>query len=497
MKQLQFQWVLYLIIAVIISTIGIQVYWNYKNYETNKQQLINDVQVSLDNAVDDYYANLAQDNTMAFALKLDDLEEFEDSKTDIDSFIKHIDFITKNNVSGDSLRINFFENTTNLQSNDTISHKNGLKEWHANKLVIRSSTKQSLDSLTQDNFKMLTSKVIFAMASDTLKLESIDSLLKKELHRKELDLNYNLLFNSPFDSLKTSYIPLKEAFLSTRSKSTYLPRNSSLEIQFSNVTKTVLKRILFSILISVILVLGVIACLIYLLNIIKHQKQVAEVKNDLISNITHEFKTPIATIGVAIESLKNFNAINDKVKTQSYLDMSGEQLDKLNTMVEKLLETASLDSENLELTKESTNIKELIKKLIFKNQLQTTTKTLEYEDSESEIFGNIDVFHFENAINNVLDNAVKYGGNIIRIQLSQTSKGISIIISDNENTMSQVHKNKIFDKFYRIPKGNTHDIKGFGIGLFYTKKIIENHGGTITLELGNNKKAFKIFIPNG
>jgi len=364
-------------------------------------------------------------------------------------------------------------------------------------MIINSGEHIMLDSLNQSDFKILTSKVIYSMTNDSLNIETIDLLLKSELNRKELDLEYNLIFKSLFDSLEIRTNNFKTPFLSTRSKSTYLPISSALEIQFSNITKTVLKRILLGVFISTVLVLGVIACLIYLLKIIKHQKQVAEVKNDLISNITHEFKTPIATIGVALESIKSFNAINDKAKTKSYLDMSGEQLQKLNTMVEKLLETASLDSDTLELKKELINITELIEKLVFKNRMQTNTKTLEFKDTDSEIFGSVDVFHFENAINNVLDNAVKYGGNDIEIHLTQNSIAFSISITDNENSLTQAHKNKIFDKFYRIPKGNTHDVKGFGIGLYYTKKIIENHGGTITLELGNNQKAFKISIPNG
>ena len=105
------------------------------------------------------------------------------------------------------------------------------------------------------------------------------------------------------------------------SKSNYLPRNSTLKINFPNATIIVLKRILLSIAISTLFVLAIISCLFYLLKIIKHQKQLAEVKNDLISNITHEFKTPIATIGVAIESIKDFNVIDDKEKTKGYLNL--------------------------------------------------------------------------------------------------------------------------------------------------------------------------------
>lgn len=499
MKQLNYKWILYVIVVVILSTIAIQIYWNYKNYETNKQQLINDVQVSLDNAVDNYYAHLAQHNTMAFAIGLESPVEFEGDKTAIDSIIKHIDFITQSISANDSVKINEIKNGLSHDINDTIDAKNDIKKWPSNKMIIRSSDNisLSLDSITEDDFKILTSKVIYSMANDSLKLGSIDSLLQRELHRKELDLNYSLVFNSPLDSLQITSKFLKKPFLITRSKSTYLPKGSALEIQFSNITQTLLKRILLGVLISIILVLGVIACLVYLLKIIKHQKQVAEVKNDLISNITHEFKTPIATISVALESIKNFNVINDQEKTKSYIDMSRDQLKKLNTMVEKLLETASLDSDNLELKKESINISDLIEKLVFKHQLQTTSKTLELNEIDADIYGNVDVFHFENAINNILDNAVKYGGNQIKIHLSQNSTVFTIRISDNENTITQANKTKIFEKFYRIPKGNTHDVKGFGIGLYYTKKIIENHDGTISLELGNSQKTFKISIPNG
>ena len=133
---------------------------------------------------------------------------------------------------------------------------------------------------------------------------------------------------------------IDKASLSTISKSAYLPKGSTLKVHFKNETKTILKRILSGILISILLVLAVISCLFYLLTIIKRQKQLAEVKNDLISNITHEFKTPIATISVALESIKNFNVIDDKEKTKTYLEMSNTQLSKLNVMVEKLLETA-------------------------------------------------------------------------------------------------------------------------------------------------------------
>jgi len=284
--------------------------------------------------------------------------------------------------------------------------------------------------------------------------------------------------------------------LHTFSKSTFLPENSSLSIVFTNETKAVLKRVMGGILISTLLVLAIISCLFYLLGIIKRQKQLAEVKNDLISNITHEFKTPIATIGVALESIKNFKVLDDKKKTENYLDMSSEQLSKLNIMVEKLLETATLDSENLNLNKEQANLNDLLNTVVSKHQLQNEEKNMSFIDSEAPIIANIDVFHFENAINNLVDNAVKYGGDTISLQLNQNNINTIISVSDNGDTLNKANKERIFEKFYRIPKGNTHDVKGFGIGLYYTKKIIEKHGGTIQLDLKNKLTTFNISIPN-
>ncbi|MCK5401727.1 MAG: HAMP domain-containing histidine kinase, partial [Flavobacteriaceae bacterium] len=239
-----------------------------------------------------------------------------------------------------------------------------------------------------------------------------------------------------------------------------------------------------------------ISCLFYLLKIIKHQKQLAEVKNDLISNITHEFKTPISTISVALESIKNFNVIDDKEKTKSYLDMSSSQLSKLNVMVEKLLETATLDSDSLDLNKEPVNITDLLQTIIDKHQIQTETKKINFRSSSENIIANVDVFHFENAINNIIDNAIKYGGNEISVYLKQHENTFEISISDNGKSLTKKNKDKIFEKFYRVSKGNTHDVKGFGIGLYYAKKIIEKHNGNIHLDLNNILTTFKISLPN-
>ena len=350
-----------------------------------------------------------------------------------------------------------------------------------------------LDSISK--FEQLTSKVVISITNDTLQLKNIDSLLKLELQRKNLNLNYGLTFKEPYFPKQTfNKSAINTNALQTTSRSTFLPEPSLLTVYFSNETKIILKRILSGILISTLLVLAVISCLVYMLNIINRQKQLAEVKNDLISNITHEFKTPIATISVALESIKNFNVINDKAKTESYLDLSSNQLSKLTVMVEKLLETATLDSDSLELNKEPVDLVDLLSLLVDKHKIQLKDKSLSFNASEEAIVTQIDIFHFENAVNNIIDNAIKYGGDTIEVDVYDKDRSIEIAISDTGNTLTQANVNQIFEKFYRVSKGNTHDVKGFGIGLYYTKKIVEKHHGTITVHL-KEQTTFKITLP--
>jgi two-component system phosphate regulon sensor histidine kinase PhoR len=515
MKDSRYRIILYVIVVAILSTIGIQVYWNYKNYLINKQQLVNDVQVSLDKAVDDYYAQLAEKTTFGFAFKGDLKKDAFDDHEELQEIISQIEKARKEHKNLDSLDfkshqgISIFKSakadsllvTYNSPDSINIESEKLLKGYFTTKNF--SSTP---DSIKLKNIELLTSKIVISISNDSLVLKEIDSLLSSELKRKNINIDYWIAYKDRNNKVRTFnkfeiFKPENDSLaqkklLKTTSKSTFLPKGSLLEIYFSNETKIILKRILRGILISALLVLVVISSLYYLLKTIKNQKQLAEVKNDLISNITHEFKTPIATIGVALESIKDFNVIDDKEKTKSYLDMSANQLSKLNVMVEKLLETATLDGDSLQLTKEKIDIIELVSTIIQKHNMQTDHKTILFNPKQELVIANVDVFHLENAINNILDNAIKYGGDTITIDVSQTSFAFTVSISDNGNTLTKAHQEKIFEKFYRVSKGNTHDVRGFGIGLYYAKKIAEKHGGIIKLNLSNNQTTFKISIPN-
>ena len=171
---------------------------------------------------------------------------------------------------------------------------------------------------------------------------------------------------------------------------------------------------------------------------------------------------------------------------------------KLEILVEKLLETAYLENEQLELEKEKKDIVSITSALVSNFQQSNSNKKFVFNSNKESIEHYVDSFHFENAISNLIDNAQKYGGNIIEISVIQTYNQLKIAVSDNGFGIAKKNIPYLFDKFFREQSGNIHTIKGFGIGLFYTKKIIEKHGGLIKVDSNNNKKTtFTVYLNEG
>lgn len=496
-----------------MATIGLQVFWNIKNYRENKIQLIKEVQTAFDNSIEYYYVEDSKNDFVAIVgndslLSKDDF--FENLK--LDSVFNKLpktksDSLAKKN-SDDATTvelesIEFHEEPDEkVKANDVqmISYEElqSQKALRKNPKDISAITilkgKKASDSISK--IKNLVNKIIISMVRDSIEFNKLSKALDKELLRKNIDITYSLQhFKADTIFQQFPKDSILEFPLSCISGTTYLPKNQKLQISFSNPTVFILKRSFTGIFLSLLLSISVLTCLMFLLRIIQKQKKIDEIKNDLISNITHEFKTPITTISTAIEGIKNFNTIDDKEKTNRYLDISTQQLKKLEIMVEKLLETASLNTDKLNFNKESINIVELIKANIEKHQM-TSQKELHFTSNREDVQSNIDVFHFENAVSNLIDNAIKYGGENISIGLIQTEKQIEITVENDGIGIDKTNSDKIFEQFYRIPKGNIHDVKGFGIGLYYAKKIIEKHNGMLELVLNSTTTIFKITLPN-
>ena len=544
----KYQWLFYLISATIIATIGVQFYWNYKNYEENKRQVTNEIQLSLDNAVEEYYSSLAKsdfltiidNNSNSVAIFKNPLNLIKEKSYKSKSIGNVLNKAKKNNsekekprVTLNNLKFTFDENLSKEKIDSMMnSAKDFVIEFNSNLDLdldsLNNKKKDSVEVLNQIidkkkgfNLNSDRDQIMFDQyfrgkkAADSLKLiknlkpifisfldqsveyEKIDSLIEKQLQKKGIELTtsfHHLKNDTLFHQTKDSLLATEKKIL--RSKSTFVKDNEAFKLVYDNPSIVALKRSFFGIFLSLLLSLAVISSLFYLLKIINQQKELAAIKNDLISNITHEFKTPIATISAAIEAIKNFNVLEDPEKTSKYLSMSSIQVNKLHQMVEKLLETAMLDSEQLVLKKETVDIVSIAEGVISKHQIFANKKELLFSTTLQPCYANIDVFHFENVISNLIDNAIKYGGNQIEININLVLNAIEITVVDDGNGIEKNQKEKIFDKFYRVPKGNTHDVKGFGIGLYYCKKIIEKHEGTIGLISDKSKTIFKISIPN-
>ena len=341
-----------------------------------------------------------------------------------------------------------------------------------------------------EDIEGFTNRLFFALTRE-LDFVRMDSFLVKELNRKSIRVNH-ALWHYVRDTIRKSN---EDGYaLTTVSKSTYLPNNQELHMKFENASMIILKRGALDLLISLLISGAVIGSLMYLYRVITEQKQLAGIKNDLISNITHEFKTPIATVSTAIEAISNFNQTNDKEKTAKYLDISNNQLQKLNGMVEKLLETASLDSDELDLNLESVELVKFTQQIFERFHVIKGDKKLVFQTEMSEHNAEMDLFHMENAVANLVDNAIKYGGDEIIIKLSEEEGKVIWQVIDNAHKLDKLQQERIFEQFYRVPTGNLHDVKGFGIGLYYTKKIVEKHLGEISVNVSSNNTIFTIAI---
>lgn len=525
MKKLQFKRVGILIGVTLLISIGVQVYRNISQFRLIQNQLVNDIQGSLDTALDEYYAEIAKNDVFVFTDNLPTFESNENIFSDVDTIsdtIVNKFFLSKS--QGDS-----------LNKTDSISGSNDFfKRVGKSKIILKalssageaindstfSSAEKGLrfdmDSLktfqvdeinsinifrgldaadSLSSLKKLTSQIIISITRDSLDFEKINNYLQAELIRKKIDINYGLLhfdgdsLNGAYNESSTSEMPFK-----TVSKSTFLPRGQKLEMYFENTALTVLRRGLVEILTSILFLVVIAFAFYYLYQTIKNQKELADIKADLIGNITHEFKTPIATTLSAIEGIAKFNPENDADKTKRYLSISKSQMLKLNQMVEKILETATLDSDQFTLKKEALNPENLLTTLVQKFQTMSPEKDIQLITPALSKPIYADPFHFENVISNLLDNAIKYGGEKITISLDQNGLN-KIRISDNGGNLPSDQKKRVFEQFYRVPKGDLHDVKGFGIGLYYVKKIMEKHDGKIELDLSGHSTVFTTYWP--
>ena len=271
-------------------------------------------------------------------------------------------------------------------------------------------------------------------------------------------------------------------------------------VEFSGIRPIVLREISPQIFFSLFLTLLTSAAFIIMYRSIRAQQKLMELKNDFISNITHELKTPITTVGVAIEAIKDFKAIDNPMLAKEYLDIAQNELHRLSILTDKILKTAIFENNGIEYQPEPIEMDNLVEQVL-------TSMNLVFEKQEAKVtFEKVgDGFslmggsvHLTSVVYNLLDNALKYS--LINPEIEVTLKGepsqIVLSVKDNGIGISSEYRKKVFEKFFRVPTGDVHNIKGYGLGLSYVESVVKSHKGTIVVESEPGKGSnFIVTLP--
>ncbi len=233
---------------------------------------------------------------------------------------------------------------------------------------------------------------------------------------------------------------------------------------------------------------------------LRNQQRLIEQKNNFIGNMTHELKTPVATVGVALEAMKNFDVMKDAEKAHQYIDMARHELERLSLMTDKILKTSVFDAEKeIRDNLGRVDMARVVEKVMASFQLvaqKTNTAMIFTHSGNSNIQGHQE--HLTQMVYNLADNALKYGsqGPSITFELEEKPQHLMLKVTDQGAGIPEVHQQKIFDKFYRVPSGNIHTVKGYGLGLNYVKAVVRGHKGKIFLESRPGQgTCFQIRLP--
>ncbi|MGB4773484.1 MAG: HAMP domain-containing sensor histidine kinase [Chitinophagaceae bacterium] len=326
---------------------------------------------------------------------------------------------------------------------------------------------------------------------------SIDSA---ELHETVKNNFRQAGIDIPFSIHRTSDSAKLDWTAKTKVYRAGFAKNSSYEMVLGNSFLYHIRKMALPLLFSLFLVGVTLASFLLLYRSLKQQQKLALLKNDFISNITHELKTPIATVTVALEALQNFNAINDPVKTASYLEMSQQEMKRLSLLVDKVLRVSMFENSKVELKREQVDLVALIDEVMASMRLQfekTGTKVGVHLQG-GDFVVSADRLHMLSVVYNLFDNAMKYCKGTPRVDVYMTAQGnvIDLRFVDNGIGIPAGYQDKVFEKFFRVPTGDIHDVKGYGLGLSYVAHIVHEHGGKISLNSVEGKGSeFIIQLP--
>lgn len=504
----------------LIGIIAVQVYWIKDSIKNKKEQFKNNVKIALartsENIKEKEYSQFEQENK----------KFFENDKFRTDAEIKNylfqkVDTVSKQKFTfGATILEENFKIPVDFVNHDSIIVKrfSGKEDTYFSK-IITSSNKDFISFVDKNsfstfkNYSELNRKQMEYMFTQSKKISPIHkrisarelkSVLEEELAKRNIyqDFKFGLYEDGFATRIKSGYFkknPNEDHFYplfkDEKGNSKY-----KLYISFPNESKNFLSGVMKILLLSLLFIGIIIAAFSTSLYQLVRQKKISEIKTDFINNMTHEFKTPIATINLALDAIKNPKIIHDEDKVKRYVQMIRDENKRMHGQVENVLRISKLEKNQIDLTKEAVDVNEIVEEAIDHIELLVSDKngrvTSRFEAISTEVYGN--QFHLTNVIVNMLENAIKYseGAPKIDVLTESTNKFFIIKIKDEGIGMSKNAQKYVFDKFYREHKGNIHNVKGHGLGLAYVKEIIDNHQGTVYVESEKGKgSVFTVKLP--
>jgi len=463
--------------AAMIGIILLQLYWINFNVKLNEARF--------DTNVKDAIRRVAER-----------LEDWENNRT-YDDFLSS-SFKTPSSYSNTSIR-GF------RSGSETISITQSIRKQPLNPAGVNPLTINQNSDLWDRLEKQEVQKYLKPL-DQRIKLEVLDGLIDQELNKRDIKAKYEygvysnntssfVINNGAFtvSNEKVSSIDNLDNDLYNSKYRTELFSNShalespgDLMIHFPNRTSVIWSSSWAPLLASILFTGLILFCFSYTILVIFKQKKVSEMKTDFINNMTHEFKTPIATISLAADSITSPMISGNPDKVKRFADIIRQENKRMNKQVEKVLQMALIDKREYKLKMAQINLHDVVNQAVQNSRLQVEQKGgkvgTDLNATNPYVYG--DVTHISNIINNLLDNANKYSPEKpeISVHTRNVAKGVEVIIRDKGMGMSREALKHIFDKFYRVHTGNRHDVKGFGLGLSYVKSLMDAHKAQIDVK---------------
>lgn len=488
-----------LMIATILIIVGFQVYWIKNNYDREQRLLVSKAGIVFRTAVFELQAKKLH---LTKTHKGDEHSNIDivlkDGENDNAIFIKK----SKEQVMGiaDALRKQLMDS---LQKDSSGKPKMIVSVNNTTMLYRSDSGKENVTTLATPNSSGKVVQILYGIDSlqDPIKLADIVAAVQSSFKEEKLPLSFSV-FPAAVQS-KNNIPPPPDVMMDIEKMDEVTVGFShpiTYKLQLDNTFGYLLNKILSPLLFSLFLVGVTIFSFLLLYRNLNRQRRLTEIKNEFIGNITHELKTPISTVAVAIEAMQNFNALQNPERTQEYLGIANNELQRLGLLVDKVLKLSMFEKHEVELTQETFDIKQLVTEVVNSMRLQFekyhAVVTINTDGDDFNLTA--DRLHITSVVYNLLDNALKYSkaNPQVDIGIAAAANTIVLKIRDNGVGIPAAYTDKIFDKFFRVPSGDKHNVKGYGLGLSYVSHIIAQHHGTIDVKSEEGKETtFTIQLP--